>query len=139
SKETKQKVVEVVEKEESKSSLDLDMAELTTKAQKAELMKPIQTEELNRFKIEKEKLDLLKKAGDLQETKFAEFLYYGYIEKIQQDIISMTKKLRPKIESEVQEGNTLNVVKLIEKEIKSILISIQKSQKRDVKEWRKTL
>ncbi len=143
SEETKEKAVTIVNqnigKEKPATRITNDLADLIEQSSRAELMKPIQLEELQKFKIEQEKMKMMKAAGDVQETPFAEFLYYGYMEKCNLDFLAMCKKLKPRIDAKVKERDTAGVIKLLNKEIKSILMTIKKNQKKDVKEWEKGL
>ncbi|MCP4394958.1 MAG: hypothetical protein GY804_11930 [Alphaproteobacteria bacterium] len=144
SEETREKTIAIINQNEGTeeklvvhfNSDDMDIEELTDKASKAMLMKHIQLEELQKFKIEQEKIKLLTTSKDLVQVPFAEFLYYGYIEKCNIDMLAMCRKLKPKIISAVNEKDVVTVVNLINREISSTLETIRVSQERDVKNWR---
>lgn len=148
SEETKEKALSIIDQEKNiqnekfadyMDSDDVDLPDLTKESYKAQLMKHINDEKLQKYKIEQEKMKMMKAAGDIQERSFAEFLYYGYMEKCNLDFLSMMKKLKPKLDALVKEKDTAGVIKLINKEIKNTLTTIKKNQKKDVKEWERTL
>ncbi|MCP4393218.1 MAG: hypothetical protein GY804_02970, partial [Alphaproteobacteria bacterium] len=124
SEETREKTIAIINQNEGTeekpvvhfNSDDMDIEELTDKASKAMLMKHIQLEELQKFKIEQEKIKLLTTSKDLVQVPFAEFLYYGYIEKCNIDMLAMCRKLKPKIISAVNEKDVVTVVNLINRE-----------------------
>ncbi len=144
SEETREKTIAIINQNEGKEdkpaihydSEKMELQELIDRSSKAELMKPIQLEELQKFKIEQEKIKLLTTSKDLVQVPFAEFLYYGYIEKCNIDMLAMCRKLKPKIISAVNEKDVVTVVNLINREISSTLETIRVSQERDVKNWR---
>jgi hypothetical protein len=100
-------------------------------------MKPIQLEELQRFKIEQSKMDLLKKAGNLAEVDYMKWVYLGYMEKISIDLLRMTKKLETRLKAFVEEGDYKGLVKLVDKEHSLILATVKKNQKEDLKKWKR--
>lgn len=115
------------------------LGELTEQAAEAKLREQISKAELAAYKVEKESLALKKAAGDVQETAFAEFLYYGYMEKCNLDLLRMMKRIEPMIENMVNDHNTAGIIKRINNEITTILKSIQKQQDEDRKNWKKEL
>lgn len=116
-----------------------DLSDLIEQATEAEYRKKIADAELAEFKAEKEKLSLMNNAGDVMETSFGEFLYFGYIEKLHIEYVNIGKKLLPLLEGPVKENDLARVVELIEIEMGSILEETKKAQRRDVIEWRKEL
>lgn len=116
-----------------------DLSDLIEQATEAEYRKKIADAELAEFKAEKEKLSLMNNAGDVMETSFGEFLYFGYIEKLHIEYVNIGKKLLPLLEGPVKENDLARVVELIEIEMGAILEETKKAQRKDVIEWRKEL
>ena len=112
-----------------------DMDELITESQKAALMKPILDNTLKERKIEQETLELKKKAGDVMEFGFGDFVFFSHIERIHIEIARMGKKLRPLLDGPVKEQDLLEVIRIIEKECTSILVDVKKGQAEAVKSW----
>lgn len=148
SKETKDKVLTVIDqnvrKEKEKPAVrinhdSLDLPDLIEQSSRSELMKPIQLEELQRFKIEQSKMSLLKNAGELAEVEFMKFVYLGYMEKVSIDMLRMTKKLENRIKAFVEEGDSKGLTKLIDKEVSLVLATVKKNQKEDLKRWEKDM
>ena len=116
---------------------DPEILDLTIESHIAQLKKQPLKNEAQEFINERKKLELLKEAGDVMEFQVGDFLFFGYMEKCNNDIISMTKKLKLKITNFVNERDVDGLIKLIDKEHKSILSTIKKNQKKDVKNWQK--
>ena len=116
-----------------------NLDELITESQKATLMKPILDNTLKERKIEQETIELKKRAGEVMETSFGEFLYYGYMEKVNLDLLRMMKRIEPMIENMVNDRNTKGIIKRIDSEITNILKGVQKQQDLDAKNWKKEL
>ena len=114
-----------------------ELADLRRESNKAKLLEPILKNEKLSYINEQQKLSLLKESGKVMETSFGEFLYFGYMEKLNIDILMMLKKLKPKIDNLVKERDTDGVIKVLKKEYKSILDTVKKSQEKDVKAWKK--
>lgn len=148
SPETKEKAVAIInqnvgsEKEDfavHMDSDDKDLTDLIEKSSRAVILKPILENDIKFYKIEREKLAMEKEAGNIIEKEFAEYLYFSYIEKVNRDLITLTKKLQGKLDMAVKEGSTKKVMKLIDVELKSILKEVKKSQQRDLKSWEREL
>lgn len=118
---------------------DDNLDDLFGEAQKAKLQQEIYKAELAGYKSQKEAIELKKKAGDLIETSFAEYLYFGYMERVNLDLLRMAKRIEPMIENMVNDRNTRGIIKRINSEITNILKGIQKQQAEDVKNWRDEL
>lgn len=114
-----------------------EILDLTIESHIANLKKQPLKNEAQEFINERKKLELLKEAGDVMEFQVGDFLFFGYMEKCNNDIISMTKKLKLKITNYVMEKDVDGLIKLIDREHKSILSTIKKNQKKDVKNWQK--
>ena len=90
------------------------------------------------LQVEKEQIQLDKEAGNLMETEMGEFLFFGYVDKLNVDITSLPKKLKPRIDLLVKDGDTGGVIREIKKELKTILESVKKAQSADMRKWRRT-
>ena len=109
--------------------------ELIEKSQIANLEEQILKNENIRFKNEQEKIKLKKSAGDIAEIPFIEFMYFGYMEKINIELLALNKKIRPIIENLVKDGDYTGVSKRYQRELESILRNVKASQKSDLEKW----
>jgi hypothetical protein len=125
------------EKPKTKDQIEFD--KLYHKAARAKLVGEIQKTEIQKFKLEQEKMELKKKAGQIAEFSFMDFLYFGYMEKINLDLLGMMKRLEPLLINRVKEQDHKGIIKLVDKEINSILVEIKKSQAKDLKNWEESL
>jgi len=119
------------------SKSEKDMAALIEESQRANLEEQILKNEKIRYQNEQERLKLMKNAGELIEFSLAEFLFTGYIEKLNTDILGMMKRLEPILTNLIKESDTKGVIKRVNKEIRSILIDVKKSQSDDVRKWKR--
>ena len=116
-----------------------DMAELIEQSTKAKLMEPILKNEAQAFKNETAKLQLLEKSGNVMQTELGDFLFLSHIEKADNDLCKMMKRLEPLIDNLVKEQDTRGVIKMVTNEIDSILRNVRKNQAKDVKAWKREL
>jgi len=112
---------------------------LVKKAAEAKLQGEINKTTISDLKIEQEKMELKKKAGQIAEFEFMNFLYFGYMEKVNTDCLGMMKRLEPILINLVKEGDCRGIIKRVNKELKSIFIEIKKSQSVDIKNWEKSI
>ncbi len=103
------------------------------------LVKHLQTQELNQLKIENERILFLKNAGKVAEIKFMEFLYFGYMEKANLDLMKMVKKLKVRFEPLVSQKALKEIIEILSNEISYVLTSIKKKQAEEVKNWKDDL
>jgi len=75
----------------------------------------------------------------IAEFEFMNFLYFGYMEKVNTDCLGMMKRLEPILINLVKEGDCRGIIKRVNKELKSIFIEIKKSQSVDIKNWEKSI
>lgn len=114
-----------------------DMEELVNASQVANLREQILKNEKLSHEISIKQIELNKKSKNIIDISLAEFLYFGYMEKIGIELLMMTKKLRDKIEAKVQDNDSPGILKLIDREIETILREVKKAQKDDLEKWRK--
>jgi hypothetical protein len=112
-----------------------ELHELVQKSQIATLEEQIIKNDISRAKAEQEKMKLKRQAGELIERRLAEFLYFGHIEKLYIEILTLTKKLEPIIDNLVKERDTRGVVKRLDRELQNILAEVRKAQEKDLEEW----
>ena len=109
---------------------------LNEQAQKAQLMKHIQVDKLNRLKLETEMVNFKKAAGEVAEFKFMELMYTSYITKMHTDIIKMLKRLKPKLESYIRDPEAAAAISLLLKtEVKKTLEGVKIAQIKEVEKW----
>lgn len=114
-----------------------ELTALKTKSHKATLMKPIQEMEKRTYEIEKRKVELEREAGGLLEFQMAEFLFVGYLEKMNIDLLSFMKKIRPIIKNLCNENKPEEIEKRVNKEITLILKSISTAESKELKKWKR--
>lgn len=129
-------------KEKNRKSLEVPpieggIEELAMKAHEAKMQQEIYKAELAAYKVEKESMEVKKAAGDIMQTDFGEFLFFGYMERCNLDLLRLMKRIEPMIENMVNDKNTRGIVKRINSEITNILKGIQKQQAEDAKNWRR--
>lgn len=116
-----------------------EMGELIAKSAKAKLMQDINKEKIQKYEIEKKKLELEKAAGDVMEKEFGDFLFFGFMEKLYIDLNSMYKKLELVLDGPVKEGDLKEVIAILKKEVKAVQENVVRSQERDLEDWRREL
>lgn len=112
-----------------------ELNELIRKSTIAQLEEQVIKNEYNRAKAEQEKMKMKIAAGELIEFRLAEFLFFGYLEKLNIELLSLTKKIEPIIHNLVQEKDTKGVLKRFDREFENILTEVRKAQAEDVKTW----
>lgn len=126
------------------SKMETGLKSLQIKSLEAKLHLPIQKAELNRYKIEQERLVLEKESRHLIEMPLAEYLYTGYMERVNREILNIPKRISKEIEMEIQAGIHGNIepaktrkkiVKLITREHEAILRDVVTTQKKELAEW----
>ena len=115
---------------------DDEIDELRQKSNKAKLLEPILKAESMQHKIEMNKLELQKEAGNLIEYQLAEFLFNGYLEKMNIEVLKLPDKVDPIIRNYCKENKPNEIIKLFKRELETILVEIKRAQKEDVKKWR---
>ena len=115
----------------------------------ADLSQPIVKLRLERYKIEKQKIDLEKTAGDLIERSLADFLYTGYLDRLNRENLQYQNKIGAEIERllfekvvHLPEGEepdpkeiASSIVKLITREQEEILRNVKKQQLKALEQW----
>jgi hypothetical protein len=121
----------------SNNSLEID--DLLEKANKAKLNQEILKAEQLEYKIEQEKLKLKKDSGELIEYAMADYLFTGFMEKTNFQILTLIKKIEPKIINLCQENEPHELLRLLNRELEAIIVDIKRQQKHDVKNWEKDI
>lgn len=116
---------------------DNEMVELYNKSKAAKLNEQILKTEKLAYAVEKERLALQSAAKEVVEVGFAEFLWYGYMERINVDMLGMMKRLAPIIDNLVKAGDSDKVRHRIEKEITAIIKDIKDAQRKEAIKWRR--
>ena len=112
---------------------------LVSKSSHAQLYKHIQLEELNHLKIENERVNFLKNAGKVAELSFMDFLYFGYMEKCNLDLLKMVKKLKHRYRTFLDVEKLDKVIELLEREINYVLKGVKDKQKEELENWKNEL
>jgi hypothetical protein len=108
---------------------EIDDTDLMHKATRAQLMEAISKSKLAELKVTGEQLKVEKDVGNIIDYELAEFLFFGYMDKVNVEIGRLPRKL----EGEIGKKGS----KLLEKELNTILRMIKKQQKADVNKWRR--
>ena len=125
-------------------TMEHELRELKKKSIEAKFYLPIQKFELNKFKLEKEKLDLEKEARQLIQFELAQYLFTGYLERINREALHFPKRVQKEINLIIQGGlyaghnsekTTDKIIKIISRELEAILRDIIKEQKKDLLNW----
>lgn len=120
------------------------LVDLRIESQKAELELPIQKSELNRYKIEQERIELDKNSRKLIETSLADYLFTGYLSRVNREVLNIPKRISKEVELEIQAGVhgkiapgiiTKKIVKLFTREHEAILRNVIDQQKKEVEKW----
>ena len=135
--EPQQKKEKPVEKKIKKSKDMIDLENLERKYRIAILKEPILKTEKLHYIVEQEKLKIEKEAGNLIEYEFAEFLFFGYLEKANTEFCRLMKKIQPIIINLCNENKPKAIIKRFNREIESIIIDIKARQAEDAKNWKK--
>lgn len=125
-------------KQES-SDVSPEMLKLEMKSRKAKALHPVLRNRALHAKLKEQEILLKIKLGDLIDFKTAEYLFFGYMEKINLELMSLTKKIKPIIDSFVNEKNSDGLITHLLIEYKSILHNVKENQAKDVQSWRKEL
>jgi len=132
----------------NKSELQDDLNDLKIKSVNAKLLQEVQKWELNKYELEKKRVELQQQAGDIIETPLAEFLFVGYLEKANRELLAMPKRIIREIGLIIKDGIytkedekkiTDKTMKVVAREIEVILRDVKKQQKKDIKNWRENL
>jgi len=112
----------------------------------AKMRLPMQKETLNALKIEQEILKVAKEAGQLIEFELADFLFFGYIERMNRELLGFPARIKNEttlmiqdaIKEKLDPGEVAErIIKIIVREFEAIIRETKKDQKRDVQEWAK--
>lgn len=118
---------------------------LAAASAQAQLEIHIQKVELNKYKIEQEKLALKKEAANLIEWDLCEFLFTGYMERINRELLAFPKRISKNIELAIQDAAQTKqtpeavaaiVAKLITRETETIIREVKAAQKAEVEAWK---
>ena len=124
------------QKRKKPTKAEKELQELHEEAQKAALMEPILKVKKLEFETERKENDLRKQAGELIEFSLAEYLFFGYMEKANNEILRLVKKLKPIIINLVNEQEPEELLKRLQRELETILVDLKDQQKRDLMNWR---
>lgn len=118
---------------------------LAAASAQAQLEIHIQKVELNKYKIEQEKLALKKEAANLIEWDLCEFLFTGYMERINRELLAFPKRISKNVELAIHDGAQTGktpeataavICKLITRETETILREVKAAQKVEVETWK---
>lgn len=112
-----------------------ELDDLEEESMRAKLMEPILKNRSLEHKIEMNTLELKKAAGELIEFQLADFLFFGYMERINLELLGITRKIAPIIDNLVKEKKTEDILKRFNREIEIILKEIKAEQEKDIKQW----
>jgi hypothetical protein len=118
--------------DQSKNELD----NIIDKARYAKANEYILKNERLELTNEQLRLNLMRAAGDLIEYKLCDFLFMGFLDRFAIEVTQLTKKLRPIIVNLVKVQRSDEIIRRINAELESILITIKKAQAEDVAAWK---
>ena len=91
--------------------------------------------EMMGYKRDSERLEMQKKAGNVIDFDLAAFLFFGYMERMNVELLNLKNKIAPMIENLVKEGDFDGVLNRYHKEHQKIVKAIMKAQAKDSKDW----
>jgi len=110
--------------------------ELAEEAARARLEQEILKAKLLEYKTEQEQLKLMKESGGLIEYALADFLFIGFMELTNSQILSLLKKIEPVIVNMCIENNPKGILKRLTRDLESIIRDTKDNQAEAVKKWR---
>jgi len=113
-----------------------DLEELVFESKKASLNEQIHKSKLAEYKVEKERLAIEKEVGELIDYQLADFLFFGFMDKMANELLRLPKKLEPQIVNLAKEKEYNGIIKLLTREHENVLKDIKTQQLADLKEWR---
>lgn len=122
--------------EDKDKKIDPVYEALKQKSTHAQLYKHIQVEELNHLKIENERVEFLKSAGRVAEFSFMDFLYFGYMEKSNLDMIKMIRKLKHRWTPLMNEELLTRLIDMLTKEVSNVIRGVKEKQKEEIENWK---
>ena len=82
-------------------------------------------------------IKLRRENHEIIEWNLAEYLFFGYLERLNTDLLKLGEKLTVVIENFVQDGDAGGILKRLKREHTSIIKEIKKAQALDLKNWQK--
>ena len=108
---------------------------LQQSAREANLKKAIHDQEIKGIKLEREKIGLLKDAGEVGEISFFEFCFVSYMEKMNIDSFKMIDRLETRIKAYANENKGEAIVVMLKKELTNVIKGVKIAQSNEVKRW----
>jgi len=108
---------------------------LARRSYRADLEAQILKNESQSYENELKKTKLQKENGNLIELSLAKYLFTGYMEKLNIELLGLSKKIFPMIDNMVKEKDSKGIVKRYDREFQNILVGIRKAQSDDLEEW----
>ena len=122
-----------------KTKDEIEFDKLYNLAARAKLQSEINKTSIQEYRLEQEKMQLKLRAGQLAEVPYMEFVYISHIEKLQNELLRLTEKIKSKINPFVQEKDTSGVLKILKNEITETIRDVKKGQIESCKSWKKEL
>ena len=113
-----------------------DFADLIDKSRIAELKQEILKAEQLEYKNEREKIKLMQESQELVKFDLAEFLFFGFMEKTNNEILRLLRKIEPVIKDLCQENQPIELINRLTHDLEAIIKDIKKQQKQTVKKWK---
>lgn len=141
----------VVPKEKTKSpqikKIEIDIPEPTQEekeydviyeqARIAKLEQEILKAQLLEYKNEQEKLKLMKESGGLIEYALADYLFVGFMELTNSQILQLMKKIEPVVVNMCKENDPKAILKRLTRDLEAIIRDVKDNQAAAVKTWKK--
>ena len=95
-------------------------------------------EELREKRIKNQTLEIKLRRANFQviDWDLANFLFFGYAEKLSADLVKLPAKLKMVVDNLVSENDADGIIKRFERELTSVIREIKKAQALDVRKWR---
>jgi hypothetical protein len=112
-----------------------DYGELAELANIAQLEQEISKAVVLKYKAEQEGIKLKKESGDLIEYAMADYLFTGFMETTNFQLLTFLRKIEPDIKNYCKENEPMDLIAQINKGLETILIDVKKQQKEEIKKW----
>lgn len=131
-------LAKVKQKVKEKPPVD-DFADLIDKSRIAELEQEIFKAKSMKYKADQDFIKLKKESGDLIEYAMADYLFAGFMELTNFQILTFLRKIEPDIKNFCKENEPMELIKQMSLGLEGILQDVKKQQKEEVKKWKKDL
>jgi len=130
--EKKKKKEKPIEPEKEPQEFD----DLYEESAKAKLEQEVLKAEQLKYKNERERLKLMQEARELIKFDMAEFLFFGFMEKTNFEILRLLRKIEPVIKDLCNENQPMELINRLTHDLEAIIKDIKRQQQETVKNWK---